>query len=366
ITVNFYEQPTANAGQDVSLCSGEESKLNASGGVTYSWSPETGLSNSNIADPIVSPTTTTLYTLTIMDINGCSNQDIVKVTVNPLPEAEAGEDITINYGSDTVLNASGGIFYSWNPATGLSNSSISNPIASPVATTTYFVSVTDSKGCQNTDSIKITVLPGDFANAGSDDSICLGESIDLSASGGISYSWSPTNGLNDPNISNPIASPTITTTYTVAVNDINGVQDTDDVTITVNPLPDIYVGEDINICDGESVQLQASGEGTFQWDHSNMLSNSNIPDPIASPNITTTFKVILTDQNGCENFESIVVFVFKQPTANAGPDQELDYAFETTMEAELNSSESGEWSVASGAGKFSNKNSPVSVVTGLS
>ncbi len=366
IIIHFYEPPIADAGQDISLCIGEESQLNASGGVTYSWSPETGLNNSNIADPIVSPTITTLYTLIITDLNGCSDQDTVKVTVNPLPEAEAGEDITIYYGSDTVLNASGGIFYSWNPATGLSDPGISNPIASPVATTTYFVSVTDSKGCQNTDSIKITILPGDFANAGSDDSICPGESINLSASGGISYSWSPTDGLNDPNISNPIASPTITTTYTVAVTDNNGVQDTDDVTITVNPLPDIDVGEDINICDGESVQLQASGEGTFQWDHSNMLSNSNIPNPIASLNITTTFTVTLTDQNGCENFDELTVVVHKQPIANAGPDQELDYVFEITMEAELSSLESGEWSVISGSGEFSDKNSPVCMVTGLS
>ena len=62
ISVHFYEPPVADAGQDISLCFGEESKLNASGGVTYSWSPETGLSNSNIADPIVNPTTTTHYT----------------------------------------------------------------------------------------------------------------------------------------------------------------------------------------------------------------------------------------------------------------------------------------------------------------
>ncbi|MCK4344998.1 MAG: gliding motility-associated C-terminal domain-containing protein, partial [Bacteroidales bacterium] len=366
IIVHFYEPPIADAGQDISLCSGEESKLNASGGVTYSWSPETGLSNSNIANPIVNPTTTTLYTLTITDLNGCSGQDTVKVTVNPLPEAEAGEDITIYYGSDTVLNASGGIFYSWDPATGLSDPGISNPIASPIATTTYFVTVTDSKGCQNTDSIKITVLPGDFANAGSDDSICPGESVNLNASGGISYSWSPTDGLNDPSISNPIASPTITTTYTVAVTDINGVQDTDEVTITVNPLPVINAGENLNICEGESVQLQASGEGIFKWDHSNILSNSNIPNPVASPNVTITFTVTLTDQNGCENFDELTVVVHKQPTANAGPDQELDYVFETTMEAELNSSESGEWSVVSGSGEFSDKNSPVCMVTGLS
>jgi gliding motility-associated-like protein len=93
---------------------------------------------------------------------------------------------------------------------------------------------------------------------------------------------------------------------------------------------------------------------------------SNMPNPVASPNVTTTFKVILTDQNGCENFDELTVVIHEQPTANAGIDQELDYVFETTMEAELNSYESGEWSVASGEGKFGNKNSPVSVVTGLS
>jgi len=216
------------------------------------------------------------------------------------------------------------------------------------------------------DSVKLTVLPVDFADAGEDDSICPGESVNLNASGGTSYTWSPTDGLNDPNISSPIASPTITTTYTVTVTDFNGIQDTDDVTVIVNPLPEINAGEDINIRTGEYVQLQASGNGDIQWSNIDILSNPNIPNPICTPDITTSLTVTVTDNNGCISDDEIMIFVFDYPTPNAGPDQELNDVFKTTMEAELTSSESGEWSVVSGSGEFENINSPVSVVTGLS
>lgn len=75
------------------------------------------------------------------------------------------------------------------------------------------------------------------ADAGSDAAICAGESYQLNASGGVSYSWLPTTGLSDPNIADPTANPGSTTTYTVFVTDANGCTDSDEVTISVNPIP---------------------------------------------------------------------------------------------------------------------------------
>lgn len=120
-------------------------------------------------------TSTTIYTVTVTDTNGCSSSDEVKITVYSLPIANAGSDISICIGSATQLNASGGgVFYSWNPSRGLSNSNIQNPIANPTSTTKYVVTVGNLNGCLSTDTIIITVNKLPKVNAGIDASICLG------------------------------------------------------------------------------------------------------------------------------------------------------------------------------------------------
>jgi len=248
-SVTITEPPAvpANAGADVNICIGSSTNLSASGGVSYSWSPTTGLSNPNIANPVANPTSTSTYTVTVTDGNGCTNTDDVIVTVNALPTANAGTDVSICSGSNTTLLASGGVSYSWNPTTGLSNPNIANPIASPTSTITYTVTVTEGNGCTDTDDVIVTVNTLPTANAGTDISTCSGSDTTLSASGGVSYSWSPTTGLSNPNIANPVASPTSTITYTVTVTDGNGCTDTDAITVTitssvlVQPLPSVTV-----------------------------------------------------------------------------------------------------------------------------
>src|SRR5690606_15520282 len=81
----------------------------------------------------------------------------VTVTVTP-PSADAGEDITIVKGRSTTLNASGGVSYSWSPATGLNNTNTANPLARPEVTTTYTVTVTSAAGCVSKDEVTVTVL----------------------------------------------------------------------------------------------------------------------------------------------------------------------------------------------------------------
>jgi hypothetical protein len=83
ISVKVTSPPVANAGNDVTICAGATSQLNASGGTTYSWSPITGLNNANIANPIASPSTTTTYILTVINGNSCSAKDSILITVNP-------------------------------------------------------------------------------------------------------------------------------------------------------------------------------------------------------------------------------------------------------------------------------------------
>lgn len=159
----------------------------------------------------------------------------IVVQVLPAPVVTASNDTTICPGSSVNLSSAGATTYTWSPASGLSNTTISNPVATPASTTTYVV--TGSNGaCDASETVVITVqVP--VANAGNDITICDGQLTQLNATGGTVYSWSPSTGLSNTNISGPIASPGTTTTYTVTTTDALGCTATDVVTVTVNPTP---------------------------------------------------------------------------------------------------------------------------------
>lgn len=316
--------PLANAGIDASFCLGDSVQLNASGGTSYSWSPTTGLSNPNIANPWASPSITTVYTVTVSDINGCSNSDSVTVTVNALPLVDAGPDTILCEGDSVVIGGSptgpAGATYLWSPNFDLDNPTLANPTSTPSGSITYIVTVSDTNTCNNTDTMNIVVNPLPIADAGVDTSFCAGDSVQLNASGGVIYSWSPTTGLDNPNISNPWATPGTTTTYTVTVTNVNGCEDVDSVTIDVLPLPVVDAGLDVWICPGDSIQLSASGGSVYSWSPIAGLDNPNIPNPMASPAITTTYYVTVDDTNGCANLDSITVFVNASVPTDAGND----------------------------------------------
>ncbi|MBL7891552.1 MAG: PKD domain-containing protein, partial [Bacteroidia bacterium] len=206
---------SAYAGPDVIICSGNAIQMNASGGTSYSWSPTTGLSNPNIANPIASPTTTTKYVVTVGGAT-CNIRDTVLVTVVSSLTANAGPDVNFCQGDSVQLNATGGNTYVWNPSTGLSNPNIANPKAAPGSTTTYTVTVS-SGTCSATDQVIVTRNTKPVANAGPDITMCAGSSAPLSASGGTSYSWSPQSFLSNHLISNPIITPVFTNLYRVTV-----------------------------------------------------------------------------------------------------------------------------------------------------
>lgn len=320
LTVTVNPLPTADAGSDVSVCSGSSVNLSASGGTNYAWSPSGGLSSTSISNPAASPASSTTYTVTVTDSNGCSNTDDVNVTVDAVPTANAGSDIAICSGNSAGLSASGGTSYAWSPSGGLSSTSIYNPTANPSSTTTYTVTVTNVQGCTDSDNIIVTVNPLPSANAGSDDAICFGNSTNLNATGGTDYAWSPSGGLSSTSISNPVANPTSTTTYYVTVSDANGCSSTDDVSVTVNPLPAADAGADAAICEGSSVMLGADGGTSYVWSPSAGLSDAFISNPTADPAVTTTYTVTVIDANNCSATDDVIITVNLLPTADAGAD----------------------------------------------
>ncbi|MDG2227950.1 MAG: gliding motility-associated C-terminal domain-containing protein, partial [Flavobacteriales bacterium] len=320
VTVNVNPLPLISAGSNIQICIGDSAQLLATGGISYLWSPTTNLTNDTIANPMAFPSDTTEYIVNASDINGCENSDTIIVIVNPLPIAFAGNDLDICLGDTTTLIANGGSNYSWLPSDSLSNSLNDTTLAFPTITSEYIVSVIDSNGCIQSDSVVITINDLPISSVTQDTTICIGDSAQLNASGGNSYFWTPTAGLSDPNIPNPWATSNATTNYVVAITDINGCTIQDSVEISVNILPNISAGNDIQICIGDTAQLQVTGGESYLWTPQTGLSNDTSSAPTALINDTTEYIVSGNDVNGCINSDTISVIINPLPIVSAGND----------------------------------------------
>ncbi len=146
-------------------------------------------------------------------------QDSVTITIIPGPVVNAGNDVSVCKGSSVKLNASGANTYIWNASNVLSDTTIANPIATPINTSQFIVKGYNTQKCFNADTVKVSVLPLPVITLTNDTAICKGGSVMLqaNASGNDTYNWSPSTALSNLNIYNPIASPGDTTKYFVTV-----------------------------------------------------------------------------------------------------------------------------------------------------
>lgn len=317
-TVNIVVNslPNASAGVDTLVCFGDSVQLIASGGEEYVWTPELALEDDSIANPWTATLVTQEYSVEVTDSNGCVNNDAVEVSVFSLPNVNAGQDQRICVNDTIQLEAIGATNYAWYFVNSLSDTTVSNPFSSPIVTTTYIVEGTHTHGCKNTDTVIVYVNQSPILTASTSSSICTGDSIQISVSGGSEYSWSPNVNISDTTISNPIVYPTVTTTYLVSGFDTIGCGAQEQVTIVVNQLPTILANaiNPINICKGDTVQLQASGGVNYLWSPSQLLNTSSISNPLAFPNSTTNYNVVGVDVNGCVNNANVLVEVFEVST----------------------------------------------------
>jgi hypothetical protein len=283
-TITVLSVPTANAGNNVSICSGSSAQIGTPGvgGTTYQWSPGFGLSNPNIAMPNAFPFNTTTYTLIATNSSGCSDTDQVVVTVNALPNANAGPNVTTCSGYPVTIGTTmvTGYNYDWLPATALNSTVVAMPNASPTVATTYTLTVTNpGTGCVDNDIVVVNVYSLPTADAGADVTVGYQQPVTIggtptgTGNGPFTYSWSPVFYLNNANAANPICTPDTTTTYTVTITDANGCIDVDTIVVTViqpcTPPTAAFTASalmancpaTINFTD----QSQTSGATSWQW-----------------------------------------------------------------------------------------------------
>ncbi len=250
-------------------------------------------------------------TLIAGDGIGCHDTLIKYVTVYPLPIITAGGDTTICAGDAAPLWANGALSYNWTPAGTLSCSNCQAPQASPGTETEYYVTGTDAQGCKNTDSVAIKTKTTISSKTGNGGEICQGKSIELSDSGALSYTWYPTESLNDNKIATPIATPNATTTYMAIAQTGSCLPDTNYETVIVDPLPKVNAGSDQTIIIGSSTILQASGTNakSYVWTPSSGLSCDTCSNPTVNIQQTTTYTVTAYSRQGCIDSAKVTVNV---------------------------------------------------------
>jgi gliding motility-associated-like protein len=164
VVVTINPPGIINTGGDKSICLGNSVILGgtptASGSLlpySYQWYPANGLNNSNLANPTASPDSTTQYALVVSTGSCIVDTVSVKVTVLPLPAITISGNVVIGYQESTRLQATGGTQYKWEPESGLDDPASPTPTASPEATTTYTVWVTDTNSCQSEAQVTVTI-----------------------------------------------------------------------------------------------------------------------------------------------------------------------------------------------------------------
>ncbi|MCG2615404.1 gliding motility-associated C-terminal domain-containing protein [Terrimonas sp. NA20] len=235
VIISIFAKPAIARQGDTVICKNTAIQLWVTGGAVYNWFPSAELSDPAIANPVATPSEGTKYHVLITDLNNCVYEDSVKVSLHPDPAFTVTGPGKICMQDSVTLTATGGDTFSWSPAAGVNDPLSGSPRVSPTVSTNYTVTITENTCGQSAVlQTMITVAPRPNVTASSSNNIdcSYGESR-LSGSGALTYSWTPSIGLNNPRLANPIATPTASTVYVLSGTDRNGCEGRDSVLVSV-------------------------------------------------------------------------------------------------------------------------------------
>ncbi len=300
------------------------------------------------------------YTVNVTSANGCPCTGTVTVQEPAILDAMLTPTPTcpgIRGGSISAVVSGGNTpcSYSWsNAQTGAALNGLD--------TGSYFLTVTDGKGCKDTAAAIITAYAAPQVSAGPDDTVCRGSGITLQGGGAKSYLWSPAGTLSCTACPSPIAMPLQNTTYAVVGTDEHGCKGTDTVKIAVIQRAPVSVGEKLVICPGDSVRLGAAGGVAWHW--LPPVDSSGILHPTVWPTETTRYQIIITENRCFKDTLTQEVEVVPLPTVNLGPDIEAPKGAVVTINAVTTNAVSIAWSPAEGLSCTDNCFSPQHTVMG--
>lgn len=300
VTVIVDSIPNVTASpSNVVVCSGSSTTLSGGGAIYYSWSGPQTISDST---PFIATTSGT-YTVTGIDLNGCSNSAIASVTVNLLPNVIATPpSVNVCVGDSITLAGGGALSYSWSGPELITD----NQPFIPTVSGTYSVIGTDGNLCSDTATAVLTVNALPNVTVAQDTTVaCSGSSVTLSGVGAVSYTWYGPESITD---NTPFAA-TLSGTYTVTGTDVNSCTDTATATVIINQLPVVTYSESqtlvcinwnaITLTPGSPSGGSYSGPGVTGYTFDPAQAGSGPQSVIYS----------FSDSNGCVNSASSTITV---------------------------------------------------------
>ena len=318
VKITIVPIPTLTLEATYSLCDGQQVDIQAdSDGTSFEWRKE-GTVIADEVDKTISVSEGGLYSCEATNAGNCTVLATFEVVSRPSPIIELGADITLCPQESISLDPGVHSSYNWSDGSSGNSLLVNAGAPSTLVTNQYFVTVGNEFGCQSKDSVTITLNPVVKASLTADmPGVCNGEPVTLTASGGFEYTWlDPSGSLSTTVGSVTIASPTVTTTYTVEVSDQECPNSIDTKTIEIKVFEpvDISAGNDTCMIIGRNIKLNARGGVAYQWDNVGLIQGpSNIANPIVSPAVETIFTVTITDVNGCEFTDEVKVCIIEDP-----------------------------------------------------
>jgi gliding motility-associated-like protein len=265
-----------------------------------------------------------LYRLSVVEIGNIgstacrTSSKSISITINTNLTTTTSANSPLCAGANLVLTATGGAQYQWTGPGSFSSTDamVSINDVQPEQSGKYYVTVTNAGGCMNLDSVMVAVNPAPLAAAAPAMSdICQGDTVQLTASGGIQYLWIPATGLSSATIDKPIASPADTVNYSVVVYNEFSCSDTAMVTLNVTAAPYANAGPDKSILEGDGAQLEgeAAGNGIqYHWSPELNMNNAQLLNPTVTPPTDTDYMLTVTSALGCGiAIDTMHVFVYK-------------------------------------------------------
>lgn len=349
-SIIVHALPNVNAGNDVFVCPGNNTTLEATGAESYVWSSATDFIQ--ITDAIIRtlPETNSVYYVTGTDANGCVNNDSVSVFLHEILPLEISNDTLLCSGTSTTLKAEGAVSYQWNNAQYLSCDTCSETIALADTTTVFVVNAIDVNGCNVSDSVIVYVVPMPSGLLSQSLTTCENSEVTLRAfpQANVTYSWQPDSLVSNANSHTIKVTPSETTTFTLSSTTNFGCNRIDTVIITVLPKPFLNIDDSISYCFGESYQIQLDSSLNYTWQPTIGLSCSQCSNPLITNNTNQIYTVSYVANNGCSFTDTIQLNVLSLPELDLGVSRKICKGDIVNITAEAPTATSILWSPSQG------------------